>query len=292
MGHMLITTVAQQHLTPATRAKVDQAITRFNFQEKPDSGYDFVSAACWMDDARSKTKDFNAWHYVNLPFTREGTPVPEGSESDPNVIWGIEECIETLKGKPGVTDRDKALVILLHLVGDAHQPLHTADRDDLGGNRQPVTNLRDPETDLLFSKGGNLHFFWDMAYRRVFENGEATVAYFAPLYPRHAPVAGHKGAEALVAKDAAALLTEFPLASFEGRLGGTPTDWALESHAVGVDLAYGQLPGNPEPMVPVALDEDYVDKARACARERLVLGGLRLANLLNSLFDPGFAPAR
>jgi hypothetical protein len=42
--------------------------------------------------------------------------------------------------------------MLVHLVGDLHQPMHTARKEDLGGNRISV---------LWFNEKSNLHRVWD-----------------------------------------------------------------------------------------------------------------------------------
>jgi len=62
LGHMLTMEIASGELTPATRDAVDKAIGRFSVNEKPDAPYDLVTAACWMDDARARKKEFNEWH--------------------------------------------------------------------------------------------------------------------------------------------------------------------------------------------------------------------------------------
>lgn len=287
VGHMLTTQIAREGLTPTARAEVDAAIARFNAAKNPDAPYDFVLAACWMDDARSQTKEFNAWHYVNLPFTRDGEPVPAGSADAPHVVWAIDECEAIIAGKsshPSV-DRDQAIVMLLHLVGDVHQPLHATSRgDDLGGNRVKLANLKDPLVDLIFSRGGNLHFFWDSAYRRVFRDGSATVAYEPPLYERTKPVAGHEAARGLVEREAAVIRQKYPPASFTAGQGNA-TEWALESHVIGYDFAYGRLPASVDG-APIRLDDGYVTAARPIAEKRVALAGYRLANLLNHLLDP------
>lgn len=281
---MLTMKIACGELTPKAREELDAAIARFSAKENPDAPYDAVTAACWMDDARSRTKDFNEWHYVNLPFTREGMPLPEGSLQKPDVIWGIGQSEAIVKGaveEAGI-DRDQALVMLLHLVGDIHQPLHTTANNDLGGNKVSISNLKDQEVDLLFSKGANLHFFWDSAYRREFHDGEVTVSCAAPLYLRQAPVAGHLAAAGLADREAAGIRKKYPPDSFGDILGGDASAWALESHALGYDLAYGKLPAGS----PVVLDKDYVEASRSCAEKRIALAGYRIATLLNRLLDP------
>ena len=284
LGHMLTMKIAYDEMTPKARAELDAAIARFNAKEKPDAPYDAVTAGCWMDDARSRTKEFNGWHYVDLPFTREGTPFPEGTRQKPDVIWATGRCEDIVKGgaeEPGI-DRDVALVMLLHLVGDIHQPLHTTEHHDFGGNLARISNLKDEPVDLIFSKGGNLHFFWDSAYRREFKDGEVTVSYATPFFTAEAPVAGHREARKIVDREAAELRKKYPPESFGDVKSGSASDWALETHALGYDLVYGKLPAG----TPVALDKDYVDASRTCAEKRIALAGYRLAALLNQLLDP------
>ena len=284
LGHMLTMNIACGELTPKAREELDAAIARFSAKENPDAPYDAATAACWMDDARARTKEYNEWHYVNLPFTREGTPLPEGSPQKPDVIWGIGQSEAIVKGaveQAGI-DRDQALVMLLHLVGDIHQPLHTTANNDLGGNKVNISNLKDQEVDLLFSKGANLHFFWDSAYRREFKDGEVAVSCAAPLYLRQAPVAGHLAAAELADREAAGIRKKYPPDSFGDILGGNASAWALESHALGYELAYGKLPAGS----PVVLDIDYVEASRSCAEKRIALAGYRIATLLNRLLDP------
>ena len=284
LGHMLTMKIAYNGLTPKARAELDAAVARFNAKANPDAPYDAVTAACWMDDVRGSTKEFNEWHYVDLPFTREGMPIPEGTREKPDAIWALGRCEDIVKGgaeEPGI-DRDQALVMLLHLAGDIHQPLHATEHHDFGGNRLQIANLKDVEADLLFSKGGNLHFFWDSAYRREFRDGEAGVSYFAPLFARLTPVAGHRDARKIVDREASELQKKYPPESFGDVKSGDPVAWALESHALGYDLAYGKLPAGK----PAVLDKDYVEASRACAEKRIALAGYRIAALLNRLLDP------
>lgn len=288
VGHMLTMSIALGDLTPKARAELEAAIVRFNARENPDAPYDPVTLPCWMDDVRARTKEFNEWHYVNLPFTRDGQPVPEGSRSAPDVVWGVKRCGEIIRDgavEPGI-DRDQAIVMLLHLFGDIHQPLHTTDRNDSGGNRVAISNLEDEQSDLLFTRGGNLHFFWDTAYRRVFKGGKAGVSYSPPLYEREKPVAGHVAARALVDEQAAILKKAHPRGSFDNVSVLDPAAIAGESHVLGFDLAYGKLP----PGKPTALDAPYVAASRTCGEQRVTLAGYRLADLLNRLLDPSAAP--
>jgi hypothetical protein len=294
LGHMLVGQIAYDNLTPAAKAGVDAAIARFNAKEKADAPYTFVTSACWMDDIRSssdpKMKAYAPWHYVTLPYTPDGMPVPDAS-AGPNVVLGVEKTTDILNGKaadPDI-DKDQALVMLLHLTGDIHQPLHTTNRnDDAGGNKVKTANLKDPLADLIFSKGGNLHFFWDSAYRRVYQDGKATVTFEAPLYDRAKPVAGHDAAAALVREQATALQKKFPESVVKEQ--GDALSWAKESHALGYKLGYEDLPPVSADQ-PVTLPESYVTNAHEAAELRVATAGYRMANVLNALYANAATPA-
>jgi hypothetical protein len=56
--------------------------------------------------------------------------------------------------KPSTTKENKLLYLrmLIHIVEDVHQPMHTAHKDDKGGNDFKVN---------WFSKPTNMHSIWD-----------------------------------------------------------------------------------------------------------------------------------
>ncbi|MGH8048501.1 MAG: S1/P1 nuclease [Chthoniobacterales bacterium] len=295
LGHMLVAQIAYDNLTPAAKTNVDALVTRFDAKDKPDADYNFVTAACWMDDIRSRPtmKAYAAWHYVNLPFTADGMPIPNAS-AGPNVINGIEKAEGIISGAqtdPAI-DKDMATMILLHLVGDIHQPLHTTSKpDDMGGNKVSVGNLKDPLADLIFSKGGNLHFFWDSAYRRIYKEGFATVKFEAPVYDRLKPVTGHNEALALVRTNADEIEKDYPASVVTEQ--GDAVSWAKESHALGFATGYGKLPA-ASPGKPIKLTQAYVTEAQGIAEKRIALAGYRLAALINKFYGepaPASTPA-
>ncbi len=290
---MLVTQIAWDRLTPEAKAGVEAALARFNEAKKsdrptPDEPYDFVTASCWMDDARGLPDryDFGPWHYVNLPFTPDGLPAPEAG---PNVIWGINRCLEIMSGRaedPAI-DRDQALVMLLHLVGDIHQPLHTTNRGgDAGGNRVMVPNVELTKEEQLYGKSrwSNLHAFWDSSYRRGWRGDLATVLYEAPLYDKERPVAGHAATREIIQRQAAELVQKHPPPAEAAAADASA--WAHESHAIGYETGYGMLPDDSPTGKFAKLDERYVNAARGVAEQRLALAGYRMADLLNGLFAP------
>src|SRR5262249_9837412 len=84
------------------------------------------------------------WHFVDIPFSRDGPALP--SIPSPNLKTQIAALRHALAATSGSDDlKSYDLSWLLHLVGDAHQPLHCATRvsrsemeGDDGGNAERV----------------------------------------------------------------------------------------------------------------------------------------------------------
>ena len=91
-------------------------------------------------------------HFVNLPQDATGLEENECPLVDECVVRAIAEDFAVL-ASPQATDEEKlaALKFLGHWVGDTHQPLHAASRDDRGGN-----HIR-----TLGSSCESLHTLWD-----------------------------------------------------------------------------------------------------------------------------------
>lgn len=278
IGHMLVTQSAHGRLTPAASAAVEKSLAEFN--KKQQSEYTFVTAGCWMDDIRGTHKEYAPWHYIDLPYNREGEPFPVAWQV--NALWGIRHCVALLKGErtdPNV-DKDQALVMLLHLVGDIHQPLHTVNRNDTGGNKVVVPNIEDAMVEA-FPNRRNLHYFWDSAYRRTLKDGKAVETLVEPPYLPSDPAKGHALALMMVAEHTARLEKNYQPEKYPAT--GTPEEWVKESHIQGYDNVYQKLPGG-EAANPVTLDQAYVDNACVLAEQKLIQGGHRLAGLLNEIF--------
>jgi hypothetical protein len=171
--------------------------------------------------------------------------------------------------------------MLIHLIGDVHQPLHTVNRNDFGGNKVVVPNIHDAMVEA-FPNRKNLHYFWDSSYRRVMKDGQAVESFTSPPYLPSNPALSHANALPLVVGHTARLEKSHQPDKYPAT--GSPEDWVRESHAQGYDHVYQALPGG-DAANPVTLDETYVDNARALAEQKLIQGGHRLADLLNELFQ-------
>jgi S1/P1 Nuclease len=125
----------------------------------------FMQAARWADDIRSNDKQQHRaqWHYINWPFKPDGQPASvQTREPEPvNILTALTENESVVKSTNDAEQKAIALAWLFHLVGDIHQPLHTAQlftadypQGDRGGNEicVRVTGTGQPM---------DLHRFWD-----------------------------------------------------------------------------------------------------------------------------------
>lgn len=142
-GHRVIGKVAQEHLTPKTAAAVDALL----------DGMSLAFVSTYADEIRSDSRydHLASWHYVNMD---KNVRYPEAEKNpDGDIITAIDYCIEGLKSQES-TRADKAfyLKLLVHFIGDIHQPMHAGRKADRGGN----------EIELKwFGEPTNLHRLWD-----------------------------------------------------------------------------------------------------------------------------------
>ncbi|MCD8739098.1 S1/P1 nuclease [Mucilaginibacter roseus] len=141
-GHRAVATIAQNHLNTNV-AYVASAYLK---------GEPMEAVSTWADENRDpKTA---SWHYINLPLglSRDAF-VKAVQESDNNIYTAILKTEATLKDANASTEaKNEAIKYLIHLVGDAHQPMHVSRKEDKGGN---TIQLR------FDNKGTNLHSLWD-----------------------------------------------------------------------------------------------------------------------------------
>ncbi len=142
-GHRVIGLIAERHLSKKAKKKLANILEDETLAEV--SNYmDFIRADDQYDH-------MSPWHYCTVP---DGKTYEEaGTPEEGDAIVTIERLMSELKSKQ-FTDGDEALAIkmLVHLIGDIHQPLHVGNGEDKGGN--------DVKLDY-FWKSSNLHRVWD-----------------------------------------------------------------------------------------------------------------------------------
>lgn len=142
-GHRAMGLLAEKHLSKKARKELNRIL----------KGESLGMVSTWMDEIRSDTSYNYAgdWHWVTIP---DGQTY-EQSEKNPkgDVIQAIERLIAELKSRKftGKEEMDRVRM-LVHLIGDIHQPLHVGLGPDRGGNSVKV---------MWFRADSNLHRVWD-----------------------------------------------------------------------------------------------------------------------------------
>ena len=142
-GHRVTGLIAERHLN----AKAKKKIKSLFGQES------LALVSNWMDDVRSDSaySYMTDWHWVTV----ETGSTYDQSKKNPNgdLIMTLERVLKELKSHKLTPKQElEDLRILVHLVGDLHQPLHVGCCDDQGGNKVKVK---------WFRNDSNLHRVWD-----------------------------------------------------------------------------------------------------------------------------------
>lgn len=142
-GHRVVGSIAQQHLSKKARKAVQRIL----------GGESLALASTWMDDIKSDPRHdhLRDWHWVTIPDG--GTYATAEKNPNGDAVEAIGRMIGALKSDT-LTAEEQAfcLKVLVHLIGDLHQPLHVGKGDDKGGNDFQVR---------WFKQGSNLHRVWD-----------------------------------------------------------------------------------------------------------------------------------
>jgi hypothetical protein len=142
-GHRAVATIAQKHLT----ANAAYAVSAFL------KGESMADVSTWADEHRNPTT--GKWHFLNLPLGLNHQQFVDyvNQQSNDNVYGAILKEEAILKDQASTPDqKNSALKYLIHLVGDAHQPMHISRAEDKGGNTIQVR---------FDNAGTNLHSLWD-----------------------------------------------------------------------------------------------------------------------------------
>jgi S1/P1 nuclease len=289
-AHMEIAALAWGKLTPETRTRVSSLLERnpsypnwivgAKAADRPRVA--FMRAATWADaikndshfdddsqDATTAPQNLGYgdllrhkyWHFVDQPFSPDNTPTVAAPA--PNVVTQIAVFRAALASHDANDDvKSYDLSWLLHLVGDAHQPLHCVSRfdqadpkGDRGGNTVRITGNEPPPICedprfCPFGPPGNLHAFWDDLVGSSYGIAAASAA----------------AAQLPDAPESKAAIADEKV-------------WAQE----GLDLAQKSIYVKPIGIGrgPFAVTKDYQQKSHVLAKKRIALAAARLANLLN-----------
>ena len=255
-GHRMTGYIASAQLSDRTRSEVRKLV----------GTDDLSSLANFMDQhATELTQQYpnsKQWHYNNRPVCETTDSYPEYCPDGDCATKQIYLWRKTLADDHSMlADRITAVRLLVHMIGDIHQPLHIADNDDRGGNG--VWVLAPGQTENL-----KLHAFWDTTLPRLLR-GTSSVQTFA------------------------ALLNQQFASSKLSWQKGTVRAWSEESAKIAKDQVYAPLSGFScgwEDPGTITLDQHYLDTAQSIVPEQLAKTGYRIAYVLNKAFDPGWRP--
>ncbi|HPP46140.1 MAG TPA: S1/P1 nuclease [Accumulibacter sp.] len=277
-GHRLIARIAWQQLDGPSRAATGKLLRQHpdyphwqtQGQEDDQDLNAFVEASTWPDDIRHDARFYSVgetptptlpgfpdmerrrhWHYVDRPIPPDSRSQPSDGVLDKQLLALIDAV--GWRGTP-LAKRAYALPWLIHLVGDAHQPLHAASRyakdgrSDRGGNEVTIDN----PFATAHEPADNLHRYWDGLSGAPWLRGES------------------------LAQRADALIRRYPLG--QNLISIPATQWLHESWRIAERDAYP--PGNAK--VPT-ISTEFDTRSKEIANQRIVLAGCRLADLLRRL---------
>ena len=228
VGHKLVAKIAYSQLRPSVKDSLALYLRGATIEE----------ASVWMDEIKAdKSYDFQKpWHYINID---KGTEYHDGDTG--NIVWEINRIIPELQNRQNYS-REKIeidLKILIHLLGDLHQPLHVGYAVDQGGNTIKIFYAATPS---------NLHRVWDTD---IIHDGVLGK-----------PLDWSK-------------LDQFTPQELADIKRYDVVAWLNESRAK-LDTVYNFKGDN--------LTQKYVDKNASIVEHQLLVGGLRLGAILNSIF--------
>jgi S1/P1 Nuclease len=291
-GHQVVALIAEKHITPHALAMMKQILAdspidpNLNRYCKEGGADPMADASTWPDDIRSQRPETPPWHYVDIPLGVTQREVEKFCDPKPGCVTSaIRDELATLGSKDAdAQTKADALRLLIHFVGDIHQPLHGVNNNDLGGNCVPVTffderpQLRNQQLEIY---SPNLHAAWDT---NILER--ATIGQTSEQVASELDKSFQK-----------------EIATWQ-KVPANIDTWAWESHLLAQNDAYGKLPVHIPPEAPhavsscaddnnvaarmLALNEQITAPYQAAATPivlaRLAQAGARLALLLNQIW--------
>jgi len=229
------------------------------------------------------------YHYTNLPFQALAYQQRAVGAKGHDIVQSMRQAVWVLQGKDGAAvnphkfTKRQALLLLAHLAGDLHQPLHVGNAylDKQGAYVAPVKPEQVDDVAVFSTAGGNalllegsrsLHNYWDyLLVEYAMKRGEAqTPEQYARMALAGKPV----------------------VAEFDG----DPAEWAplLAAEALAVSKrAHAGLKVGPMQAVPtretrvswqVTAPDDYAVTSAALVKEQLAKAGIRFAAMLQAIW--------
>ncbi len=152
LGHKAICDASWRASPPQVQDKLKGAAKRLGYKT-------FAESCLWADQVRRQKR--YGWskplHYMNVSRRQSNLSRDPCNDNDllkPRCVLSAisyyhKRWLDTSLSRD---ERDKALLLMSHFIGDIHQPLHVAYADDRGGTRKQV---------VFNGKLMSLHSLWD-----------------------------------------------------------------------------------------------------------------------------------
>jgi hypothetical protein len=146
-GHQIVGQIAESYLTPKAKLAVQQIL-----------GNESIAMASNYADFIKSDSSYNyltPMHYINFSDGLSYAQVKDYLSKDTaaDIYTEMNFLIKQLKNKDLSKEKQSLyLHLLIHFVGDIHQPMHVSRAEDEGGNMIHVLWFREPT---------NLHALWD-----------------------------------------------------------------------------------------------------------------------------------
>jgi len=253
-GHRITGLIAEKLLAPEAKAALRSLM----------GSTDLGTISLYMDRQKvvlsQRIPGSREWHYDDRPVCDQEAKRPSYCQNGNCASIQIARHYRALIDEHSTTDERRfAVQVLVHLVGDIHQPLHASDHDDRGGNDIRI-EFTLPSGQM---KRTNLHSAWDTEFVKLaFDTADERVIARRLV----------EGASSTDIKD--------------WQKGGANA-WLARSYELSRELTYGTLPnfgscGNPDfDAERLTLSADYVSKATEIIPQQLLMAGARIAYLLN-----------
>jgi hypothetical protein len=247
IGHEATASIAYDYLSANAKTKINQLTgTR-----------DLLEASLWPDTIRQQAgwAHTKPYHFTNVHdrstyYQSLGkSTVEERAQGD--ALRALIKAEDVLRSQKATKEQKLyALKFIVHFLGDIHQPLHTGRPQDRGGNQISLN---------WFGSNDNLHSVWDNGFIRIRLEGQMLyrpdvnedLALYLSLLP----------------KPSASQVASWQRGSF--------LEWHNES-----------LVARPNAYATETMDnEEAFKKFHPFNDQRILMAGVRIAHVLNTIFD-------
>jgi hypothetical protein len=147
LGHRVVGEIAERNLNCKAKRNIKKILGTESL----------AMASTWADFIKSEPsyKYLDTWHYINFKsgMSQDEFVMALKQDTATNVYTKLNMLVAELKKKDLSQEKKQMyLRLVIHMVGDIHQPMHTGRPEDLGGNRVKL---------FWFGEPTNLHRLWD-----------------------------------------------------------------------------------------------------------------------------------